>query len=178
MAKIRITDENLSALILPTTSIGDGSKDAQLTLLPCRHPVPWRSLPIEVPVDARTARRLRIVRWAIGLFPVLTVLFVVAMVGTVVFMFQGLTEFAEPPIWQMVVWYGLSALATLLQTIAIAVACWLIMVRTPWGVRTEDGVRLTNVDPAAAREWVALNRSGAVVVTDWQGARPGPVRVA
>jgi hypothetical protein len=179
VATIRIADEDLLDLVPPTTSIGDGSREAELALVTCRHLLPWRSLPVELALDALTRRRLRILSWLLRSFVAFAVVY---PVGIVVSFVLGLRELArlEPGdadglqafnLWMS----GLGALGSVVLVVAVGIAIWLIAVRRiPLCARTRDGIRIHNVHPEAAREWVVRNRPGAVVVADWQGAWSGP----
>jgi hypothetical protein len=162
VAKISIARAALPHLTVPTTSIGDGSREPRLARLYCWHPLSRRSVALAVPVDARTARQIRMTEWLRWTVLLIAVVFLVFNVTDLVLSLRD--QDRVRPMWAI----GLSLAFTALM---LFMAGWQIAHRhIPAGTATRESVELSNVHPAAAQEWVRLNPAGVVLVTDWQGA--------
>lgn len=150
---------------MPSVSIGDGSAEPHLAPIYCRHPLFWRSVTLQVPVDARTARRIRAVVWAWrAAFSLIGLLFLLSTIDLFTF------DDPDRSSWPLVLRFA--CLVGMLVVLGVTIA----LRRSPTGKSAFGTVEIRNVDPTAAREWVELNPPGAVIVSDWQGVWFQPVQ--
>jgi hypothetical protein len=170
VAKISIARAALPQLAVPTISIGGGSQGPRLATLYCRHPLPRRSVALDVSVDARTARQIRTTDWLRRTSFLIIAVFLVYNVTELVLTLRD--QDRVRPMWGIVLTFVFAAFM-------LVMAGWHIAHRhDPAGTATRDSVELSTVHPAAAREWVRLNPGGQVLVTDWQGAWIQPAEPA